>query len=81
MRVGSGYSGPQPTPQLHPHLRLEETMTSVPKVNPGDMVFWHCVSVPIRYLTILLCTGRVSFFSGRGSFRRAGTHWDQRLGR
>ncbi|KAG8212919.1 hypothetical protein J3R82DRAFT_11274 [Butyriboletus roseoflavus] len=23
-------------------LRLEETMTSVPKVSPGDMVFWHC---------------------------------------
>ncbi|KAG9316065.1 hypothetical protein JVU11DRAFT_3732 [Chiua virens] len=21
---------------------LEETMTSIPKVNPGDMVFWHC---------------------------------------
>ncbi|KAG8212924.1 hypothetical protein J3R82DRAFT_11279 [Butyriboletus roseoflavus] len=46
IRVGPGYSGPQPTPQLHPHLRLEETMTSVPKVNPGDMVFWHCVSIP-----------------------------------
>jgi hypothetical protein len=29
---------------LHPHLRLDKTMTSVPKVNPGDMVFWHCVS-------------------------------------
>ncbi|KAF9233173.1 hypothetical protein BU15DRAFT_54284 [Melanogaster broomeanus] len=37
-----GYSGPRPTPELHPHLRLEATMTSVPKVNPGDMVFWHC---------------------------------------
>jgi len=36
------FSGPRPTPQQHPHLRLEGTMTSVPKVNPGDMVFWHC---------------------------------------
>ncbi|CAA7267546.1 unnamed protein product [Cyclocybe aegerita] len=37
-----GYAGPNPTPALHPHLRLEETMTSIPKVNPGDAVFWHC---------------------------------------
>lgn len=41
-----GFSGPRPTPQQHPHLRLEQTMTSVPKVNPGDMVFWHCVCFP-----------------------------------
>ncbi|KIJ62876.1 hypothetical protein HYDPIDRAFT_93478 [Hydnomerulius pinastri MD-312] len=40
--MGTGFTGPRPTPDLHPHLRLEETMTSVPKVNPGDMVFWHC---------------------------------------
>ena len=39
---GGGYNGPRPNPYTHPHLRLEETMTSVPKVNPGDMVFWHC---------------------------------------
>ncbi|KAH7928102.1 DUF1479-domain-containing protein [Leucogyrophana mollusca] len=38
----NGFVGPRPTPELHPHLRLDETMTSVPKVNPGDMVFWHC---------------------------------------
>lgn len=25
----------------HPHLELDRTMTSVPKVFPGDMVFWH----------------------------------------
>jgi Protein of unknown function (DUF1479) len=37
-----GYVGPQPTPFLHPHLRLDDTMTSMPKVNPGDTVFWHC---------------------------------------
>ena len=39
---GGGYRGPRLSPYTHPHLRLEETMTSVPKVNPGDMVFWHC---------------------------------------
>ena len=27
-------------------------MTSVPKVNPGDMVFWHCVS---RYILLAVC--------------------------
>ncbi|KAF9460315.1 DUF1479-domain-containing protein [Collybia nuda] len=37
-----GYTGPRPTPDLHPHLQLEEMMTPVPKVNPGDAVFWHC---------------------------------------
>ncbi|KAF8181305.1 hypothetical protein BJ912DRAFT_1125852 [Pholiota molesta] len=34
--------GPRPTPDLHPNMRLEASMTSVPKVNPGDGVFWHC---------------------------------------
>jgi hypothetical protein len=24
------------------HLLLDATMTSVPAVNPGDTVFWHC---------------------------------------
>jgi hypothetical protein len=37
-----GYGGPKPTPASHPHMRLEGTMISVPKVNPGDAVFWHC---------------------------------------
>lgn len=35
------YAGLRPTPELHPHLRLGECMVSVPKVNPGDTVFWH----------------------------------------
>jgi hypothetical protein len=26
----------------HPHLELDRTMISVPKVKPGDQVFWHC---------------------------------------
>ncbi|KAL5490042.1 hypothetical protein ACEPAI_4875 [Sanghuangporus weigelae] len=37
-----GFFGPRLTPESHPHLRLEESMTSVPIVKPGDMVFWHC---------------------------------------
>lgn len=37
-----GYAGPRLNPLSHPHLFLEKTMTSVPKVNPGDAVFWHC---------------------------------------
>ncbi|KAG6853314.1 hypothetical protein C0991_005240 [Blastosporella zonata] len=37
-----GFAGPRPTPELHPHLELEKTMMSVPKVYPGDTVFWHC---------------------------------------
>ena len=27
---------------LHPHLRLDDTMVHVPKVQPGDYVAWHC---------------------------------------
>ena len=26
----------------HPHLDLSQTMTSIPSVEPGDMVLWHC---------------------------------------
>jgi len=28
--------------ESHPHIRVDMAMISVPKVNPGDMVFWHC---------------------------------------
>ncbi|CAE6518139.1 unnamed protein product [Rhizoctonia solani] len=28
--------------ESHPHLNLDHCMTSVPRVKPGDMVFWHC---------------------------------------
>ena len=27
---------------LHPHLRLEESMVHMPRVEPGDYVSWHC---------------------------------------
>ena len=33
------------TPETHPHLKLTETMTSIPRVEPGDMVLWHCDAV------------------------------------
>ncbi|KAF8588742.1 DUF1479-domain-containing protein [Ramaria rubella] len=29
----------------HPHLELGRVMTSVPRVEPGDCVFWHCDSI------------------------------------
>lgn len=32
-------------PATHPHLELEKTMVSIPEVNPGDMVLWHCDAV------------------------------------
>jgi hypothetical protein len=41
--MGTGYKGPNPTPELHPHLQIDRTMTSAPQVRPGDMVYWHCV--------------------------------------
>ncbi|KAJ4475677.1 DUF1479-domain-containing protein [Lentinula aciculospora] len=37
-----GFGGPWPTPEFHPHMMLDKTMISVPKVMPGDVVFWHC---------------------------------------
>ncbi|XRM38417.1 hypothetical protein ABZX51_001836 [Aspergillus tubingensis] len=32
-------------PVTHPHLDLETTMVSVPEVEPGDYVAWHCDSL------------------------------------
>ncbi|KAF8551536.1 DUF1479-domain-containing protein [Imleria badia] len=29
----------------HPHLRLAETMVAIPKIEPGDQVYWHCDTV------------------------------------
>lgn len=28
--------------ETHPHLKLDRTMTSIPRVEPGDCAFWHC---------------------------------------
>lgn len=49
--LGEAFTGPRPNTKTHPHLRLDETMVSVPKVYPGDMVFWHCVSFIFCLLT------------------------------
>ncbi|KAI0629478.1 DUF1479-domain-containing protein [Trametes polyzona] len=29
------------TPATHPHLRIEQTIVSIPRVEPGDQVYWH----------------------------------------
>ncbi|KAG0126342.1 hypothetical protein HOY82DRAFT_615318 [Tuber indicum] len=29
----------------HPHLRLDDAMTHVPRISPGDYVFWHCDTI------------------------------------
>lgn len=33
------------SPLTHPHLKLDKTMVSLPKVSPGDLVLWHCDAV------------------------------------
>jgi hypothetical protein len=30
------------SPSSHPHLRLRECMVNIPKMNPGDTIWWHC---------------------------------------
>ncbi|KAH7363810.1 hypothetical protein BKA65DRAFT_590247 [Rhexocercosporidium sp. MPI-PUGE-AT-0058] len=30
------------SPSSHPHLRMTECMVNIPKMNPGDTVWWHC---------------------------------------
>lgn len=32
-------------PETHPHLDLENTMVSMPRVQPGDFVAWHCDTI------------------------------------
>lgn len=41
---GKRFSNQKLSMGTHPHLRLDRknTMVSVPRVKPGDMVFWHC---------------------------------------
>ncbi|CUS12326.1 unnamed protein product [Tuber aestivum] len=29
----------------HPHLQLDDAMTHVPRISPGDYVFWHCDTI------------------------------------
>ncbi len=37
--------GQEMNDKLHPQLELLTSMVSIPRVNPGDMVFWHCDSI------------------------------------
>ncbi|KAK5119742.1 hypothetical protein LTR85_007318 [Meristemomyces frigidus] len=30
------------SPSSHPHLRLQECMVNIPRMYPGDTVWWHC---------------------------------------
>lgn len=32
-------------PEAHPHLELESSIISVPRVEPGDYVAWHCDTI------------------------------------
>ncbi|KAL0580983.1 hypothetical protein V5O48_001075 [Marasmius crinis-equi] len=43
---GSGLGqGQEFTTETHPHLKLDKTMVSMPLVEPGDQVYWHCDGV------------------------------------
>ncbi|CAF2815217.1 unnamed protein product [Rotaria sp. Silwood2] len=37
--------GQEMNEKLHPELELSTSMVSIPKVRPGDMVFWHCDTI------------------------------------
>ncbi|CAF1452616.1 unnamed protein product [Adineta steineri] len=37
--------GQEMNDSLHPNLELSTSMVSIPTVNPGDMVFWHCDTI------------------------------------
>ncbi|KAF8495327.1 DUF1479-domain-containing protein [Gautieria morchelliformis] len=39
---GEYFHGPRLSDESHPHLHVSESMVSVPRVKPGDMVYWHC---------------------------------------
>jgi len=38
----AGYGQVYPTAQNHPHLQIPDTVVSIPTVEPGDYVAWHC---------------------------------------
>ncbi|KAJ7509766.1 hypothetical protein B0H11DRAFT_2152709 [Mycena galericulata] len=41
--AGSGFgTGMELNEASHPHLRLDKTMISMPKVEPGNQVYWNC---------------------------------------
>ena len=38
-------AGQEYSPETHPHLELESSIVSVPHVEPGDYVAWHCDTI------------------------------------
>ena len=38
-------AGQEYNPVTHPHLKLEDTMVNIPRVEPGDFVAWHCDTI------------------------------------
>jgi hypothetical protein len=34
--------GQELSEDTHPHLQLDRTMISIPRVRPGDQAWWHC---------------------------------------
>jgi hypothetical protein len=52
--------GPRLDDEAHPHLKLETAMVSMPRVEPGDMVFWHCVSGFFVLFTFDVAEGNVN---------------------
>jgi hypothetical protein len=30
------------SPSSHPHLRMRECMVNIPRMEPGDTIWWHC---------------------------------------
>jgi len=42
------------SPSSHPHLRLEDCMVHIPRVYPGDTIWWFCdVCVPCLHDNLL----------------------------
>lgn len=39
--------------ETHPHLELERTMISVPRVGPGDQAWWHCGESMLFFILLL----------------------------
>lgn len=37
--------------KTHPHLKLDKTMVSMPKVEPGDQVYCMYISYPNQYMS------------------------------
>lgn len=53
-------SGQELSDTTHPHLELEDCMISLPLVEPGDQVYWHCDvihAVEVRWFQSIFVAG------------------------